>query len=90
MSWSPTRTDPDITDRRFGSSRMSARIVTDFPDPYSPMMQSTSPDATSNDTPLTACTVASRLTNLTARSVTSTNGRLRGKDAGAAGGDRGG
>jgi hypothetical protein len=51
-------------------------MVTDLPEPDSPMMQSTSPGAISNDTPLTACTVASRLTNFTLRSLTSTSGRL--------------
>src|SRR5262249_28153061 len=51
-----------------------ARIVTDFPEPDSPMMQSTSPGGISKDTPLTACTVASRLTNFTVRSFTSTSG----------------
>ena len=77
MSWSATRMLPPSTARRLGSRRISARMVTDLPEPDSPMMHSTSPGAISNDTPLTACTVASRLTNLTVRSFTSTSGRVR-------------
>ena len=49
-------------------------MVTDLPEPDSPMMQSTSPGAISKETPLTAFTVASRLTNFTVRSLTSTSG----------------
>src|SRR6516165_4906315 len=75
MSWSPTRIEPDSWARRLGNNRISARNVTDLPDPDSPMMQSTSPGAMANDTPLTALTVASRVTNFTARSCTSTRGR---------------
>ena len=73
---------PPSTARRLGSRRISARMVTDLPEPDSPMMHSTSPGAISNDTPLTACTVASRLTNLTVRSFTSTRG-LAGAGIGA-------
>ena len=44
-------------------SRISARKVTDFPEPDSPRIQSTSPELTRSDTPFTALTVASRVTN---------------------------
>src|SRR5579862_4462296 len=65
-----------MTVRFAGKSRISARIVTDLPQPDSPMMHSTSPGITSNDTPFTARTVSSRVTNLTVRSWTSTSGRV--------------
>ncbi len=43
MSCSPTRIRPPIFVRPLGRSRIKARIVTDLPEPDSPMMQSTSP-----------------------------------------------
>src|SRR5262249_16902368 len=75
MSCSPTRMRPEITARRRGSSLISARMVTDLPEPDSPMMHSTSPGFMPKDTPLTACTVASRLTNFTRKSSTATIAR---------------
>src|SRR6516162_11840135 len=67
---------PDNTARRRGRSRISARIVTVLPEPDSPIRHSTSPRLSSNDTPFTAHTVSSRLTNLTCRSSTWTSGSL--------------
>lgn len=74
MSWSPTRIRPPILVRPLGRSRINARIVTDLPEPDSPMMHSTSPGWIAKETPFTAETVASRLTNWTRRSSTSTSG----------------
>src|SRR5580692_2853837 len=62
--------------RFLGCRLISERIVTDLPEPDSPMMHRTSPGDTSNETPLTALTLASRLTKLTSRSLTSTRGRI--------------
>ena len=47
MSRPPTRMLPDSTARLRGSSRISARMVTDLPEPDSPMMHSTSPGMSS-------------------------------------------
>src|SRR6516162_7482025 len=64
---------PPIRVRRGGKRRISARNVTLLPEPDSPRMHSTSPGCTVKLTPLTACTVASRLTNRTLRFSTSAN-----------------
>src|ERR1700733_13816936 len=49
-------------------------IDTLLPDPDSPTMPSTSPGATWNDSPLTACTVPALVRNRTLRSSTSSTG----------------
>src|SRR5204863_7793205 len=59
-----------------GNRRIRARSVTLLPEPLSPRMHSTSPGRTEKLTPLTACTVASRLTKRTARSRISASGAL--------------
>ena len=68
---------PSICVRRGGSRRIRARKVTLLPEPDSPRMHSTSPGCTLKLTPLTACTVASRVTNRTLSSSTSANAILR-------------
>ena len=75
MSKFPTLMRPLMTERWPGRRRISARMVTDLPEPDSPMMQSTSPGINSNDTPFTAHTVSSPSKNRTCRSSTSTSGR---------------
>jgi hypothetical protein len=54
-----------MTVRLPGKRRMRARIVTDLPQPDSPMMHRTSPGIRAKDTPFTAHTVSSWSTNLT-------------------------
>src|SRR4029077_5910624 len=56
-------------------SRINARMVTDLPEPDSPMMQRTSPAMSEKETPLTARTVSSRLAEVPCRLSTSTSGR---------------
>ena len=60
---------PSIRARRAGSRRIMARRVTLLPEPDSPRMHSTSPGRTLKLTPFTACTVASRVTKRTVRSL---------------------
>ncbi len=73
MSWPSITTLPAIWLLPGGSSRIIAFKVTLLPEPDSPRMVMTSPRARSNDTPLTAFTVASRETNETVRSLTWTS-----------------
>ncbi len=52
---------------------MIACAVTDFPDPDSPRMASVSPSLRSNETPLIALAIPSRVRNSTCRSSTSSS-----------------
>jgi len=75
MSLPSITTPPVIRLLPAGSSRIIAFRVTLLPEPDSPRMVMTSPRASSNVMPLTALTVASRLTKRTARVAHRDEGR---------------
>ena len=76
IAWTsrPATSMPPSTTAFFGSSFISARSVTDLPEPDSPRMHSDSPAARSRSTPFTALTLESRETKRTVRSRSFTSG----------------